>query len=113
MWSIYSPNRWKAASVSAAGRWGGGFQRSRGGLAVTGQGFDAENPPDISRSCAFAPHKLGDTVHPAAISEILGRCRVHGMKIGVVTDVVLSQRQNHVAPTALLEDARLFTDQLE
>ena len=35
------------------------------------------------------------------------------MKIGVVTDVVLSQRQNHVAPTALLEDARLFTDQLE
>ena len=38
---------------------------------------------------------------------------MNGMKIGVVTYVVLLQFGNHVAPSALLEDARLFPDQFE
>ena len=85
----------------------------RTGLAIAGERFDAENPTHVSRSAALAPGKLGHPIEQSALGEILGGRRMHGMKIGVVTYVVLLQFGNHVAPSALLEDARLFPDQFE
>ena len=85
----------------------------RAGLAVARQRFNAKNSPHVRRSTALAPRKLSHAIEQAAVGEIFRGRRMDGMKIGVVTDVVLLQRGNHVAPTAPLEHTRLFTDELE
>ena len=72
-----------------------------------------KNPADIGSPGPFPSLELGHSIQQTAISQVLGGRGMNGMEVGVKADIMLPQRLDHIATTASLKHACLFSNDFE
>ena len=82
-------------------------------LTIAGERFYRKDASHIRRAATFTARKLGDTIQPAAICQVLRRDRMDRVQVRMITDVMALQGGNHIAAASLLQHARLFSDDFE
>src|SRR5262245_62420702 len=80
-------------------------RRSR--LPVTRRGL-AEDALHVLESRPLAAIKLGDPFVPAEVRQVHRGRRLRAMEVGVVADLMLLQRRDHIIPPTPLQSTRFF-----
>ena len=80
----------------------------RAGLAITGQSFAAEDPPDIVRAGALATAELRDAIEQAEIGLVLADGWVNGVEVAVKADVVAVEGLDDIGSVAAVRARGLF-----
>ena len=82
------------------------------GLAVR-RWRGAENALDVLDAGLLAPPELELAVFPTRVLQVNGNRRLLTVRVGVIPDVVLPERSDHVRAAAAFEHSSLLADDLE